>query len=202
MLPVTALEEVFSEKTTVVYGAGPSLPRNVDALIERGLTGDRVNVAADGATTLLLERGIMPDVIVTDLDGSLDSILHCGDEGSIVVIHAHGDNIDVLTRNVPRMRDFRLFATTQVKPTSVSYNFGGFTDGDRGVFLAEAMKAREVWLVGMDFGGILGRYSKPHLKRDTPAGPVKKKKLEFASRLVSYLSKHSRVKIRNLTHRA
>lgn len=200
-IPLRELRSAISGKVVIVYGAGPSLPRDVDALIDSTAIESRVSVAADGASALLLKRGILPKVVVTDLDGDLRTIFECGDEGAIIVVHGHGDNIDALTSNIPKMLGFKLIATTQVKPTSVVHNFGGFTDGDRCVFMADAMGAREVWLVGMDFGDVIGRYSKPNLRRDISASPSKRMKLEIASELISYLSKRSSTKIRNLTGR-
>ena len=40
------------------------------------------------------------------------------------------------------------------------HNFGGFTDGDRCVFLANHFKAKKIILLGMDFGTRIGKYSK------------------------------------------
>ena len=60
-------------------------------------------MAADGATAILLRRGIVPDIIVTDLDGSFPDILKANREGSIAVVHAHGDNLDALDRYVPQL---------------------------------------------------------------------------------------------------
>ena len=44
-----------------------------------------------------------------------------------------------------------VIGTTQIEPISDVYNFGGFTDGDRAVFLAEHFGAKEIELVGFDF---------------------------------------------------
>ena len=43
-------------------------------------------------------------------------------------------------------------------PTNNVYNFGGFTDGDRSVFLAEELGASQIILVGMDLGNKIGKY--------------------------------------------
>ena len=42
--------------------------------------------------------------------------------------------------------------TTQTNPFNKIQNFGGFTDGDRGVFLASHFDAKKIILFGMDFG--------------------------------------------------
>ena len=41
-------------------------------------------------------------------------------------------------------------------PVKNVYNFGGFTDGDRSVFWAEEFGAKEIILIGMDFGIHIG----------------------------------------------
>jgi len=51
------------------------------------------------------------------------------------------------------------------------YNFGGFTDGDRCVFLAKALGAAEIKLVGFDYD-------------DESVTPRKRKKLAWAKRLI------------------
>ena len=50
--------------------------------------------------------------------------------------------------------------STQAKPMGKVNNFGGFTDGDRCVFLANHFKAKKIILLGMDFGTKIGKYSK------------------------------------------
>ena len=63
-------------------------------------------IAADGAAAIIMDVGIIPEVICTDLDGNSEAdiekeILAC-EMGSIVLIHAHGDNIDKLEKCVLR----------------------------------------------------------------------------------------------------
>jgi uncharacterized Rossmann fold enzyme len=82
--------------------------------------------------------------------------------GAIMVVHAHGDNIDMIKKMVPKFR--KVVGTTQVMPLANVHNFGGFTDGDRAVFLAEEFGAKKVVLVGMDLGDSIGKYSKEHVK--------------------------------------
>ena len=50
--------------------------------------------------------------------------------------------------------------TTQTNPFNKIQNFGGFTDGDRAVFLASYFGAKKVILFGMDFGKKIGRQSR------------------------------------------
>jgi len=72
-------------------------------------------------------------------------------------------------------------------PVTNVYNFGGFTDGDRCVFLAEEFGASEIILVGMDFGREIGRYSKDFIKDPK----LKVKKMKVARKLLEMLSKRS-----------
>jgi len=152
-------------RSVVVFGNAPTLDRELDGLQEE----DAAFLAADGATTVLLRRGIIPDIIVTDLDGSFPDILKANREGCIVVVHAHGDNLDALQRYVPRLE--RVIGTAQCRPPVGLYNFGGFTDGDRCVFLAKELGAASIKLVGFDF-------------EDESVTPRKRRKLIWAKRLI------------------
>ena len=53
-----------------------------------------------------------------------------------------------------------VIGSTQTKSFGKMENFGGFTDGDRCVFLAEYFNAKKIVLIGMDFGREIGKYSK------------------------------------------
>jgi uncharacterized Rossmann fold enzyme len=153
------------DRPVVVCGNAPSLEKELEALPPEGVAF----VAADGAAGVLLRKGIVPEVIVTDLDGPIDSILQAEERGSIVVVHAHGDNLDALYACVPRLQ--RIIGTVQCRPPQGLYNFGGFTDGDRCVFLARELGAASITLVGFDF-------------EDESVTPRKRKKLEWARRLI------------------
>ena len=164
------LKKAIAGRKVNIFGAGPSL-EDIEAF-PRG-----TKISADGATSFLLERGINPDVVVTDLDGKIEDLIKADREGSIVVIHAHGDNMEMLKRYAGKFKN--CIGTTQSKPFGNLYNFGGFTDGDRAVFLAEHFKARKILLYGMDFGKV-GRYSFSNNK-------IKRKKLIWGKRLITYL---------------
>ncbi|MEE8167325.1 MAG: 6-hydroxymethylpterin diphosphokinase MptE-like protein [Candidatus Hydrothermarchaeales archaeon] len=168
------LEERIRNRRVNVYGAGPSLES-----MKNFPTG--VNITADGSTSFLLEKKIIPEVIVTDLDGRLEDLIHANDRGSIIVVHAHGGNIEAIKRHAPKFKN--VVGTAQVRPVGKLYNFGGFTDGDRAVFMAEHFKAKEVHLYGMDFHGKTGRYS---FSADSE---IKRKKLLWAEKLINYLIK-------------
>ena len=163
-----------------VYGAGPSLEK-----LKKFPRG--VNIAADGVTSFLLEQDIIPDIIVTDLDGKIIDLLRANREGSIAVIHAHGDNTAELKKYVRKFKN--CIGTAQCKPFGSLHNFGGFTDGDRAVFTAEHFKAKKIMLCGMDFHSEIGKYS---FSKDSEA---KRKKLCWAEKLINYLRRKSEVEI-------
>ncbi len=166
------LRELISKKRVVVCGNAPSLAAEVEAIEAYGSgESECVTIAADGATTVLMACGMIPEVIVTDLDGTIEDIISASNLGSFVVVHAHGDNIPAVRSVVPQLNMARVLGTTQSKPLENIHNFGGFTDGDRCVFLARACHAAEVALFGFD-------YDDPDVSR------VKKKKLAWAKRLI------------------
>ncbi len=163
-----AAEALLSGRRAVVCGNAPCLSRELEE-IKSGQVEDAVFLAADGATTVLLEHSILPAIIVTDLDGPFPAILKANKLGSIAVVHAHGDNLDALKRYVPLLD--RVMGTVQCQPSEGLYNFGGFTDGDRAVFLAKEMGAGSIDLLGFDFD-------------DQSVTPRKKKKLAWARKLI------------------
>ena len=121
----------------------------------------------------------------TDLDGN-SKFLKAEKNGAILVVHAHGDNTDILKKLVPKFR--KLIGSTQVAPVENVHNFGGFTDGDRSVFLAEEFGAKKIVLVGMDFGNSIGKYSKEKVKDPE----LKKQKMQAGKRLLEMLARQSR----------
>jgi len=149
---------LLAGKKVIVFGAGPSLADDVRAVRKSRLLGDAILVAADGAAKALTLAGLVPHVIVTDLDGAPPTLIWCAKHGSAVVVHAHADNILRMRTWVPRLKG-KVFGTTQRAPTSKVLNFGGFTDGDRAVYLAEHFRPQLIALAGMDFGVKVGRYS-------------------------------------------
>ena len=186
----------FSDKF-IVFGAGPSLKDHIKDLKENYDLRDYVLVAADGATTALIEERIVPDIVVTDLDGNLDDILIANLRGANVVVHAHGDNLDKIVGITPYFTN--VLGTTQAQPLGNVYNFGGFTDGDRALFLSVALGASEIILEGMDFGEIVTKYSRPNLPDITgPADEVKRKKLKYAEKLTDWVIENENVGIINL----
>ena len=150
-------------------------------LIQEGENKEKLKhtvvIAADGAALVLYAHGIVPDIIVTDLDGIDDTALSLNEMGTILVIHAHGDNIPLLLSFVPRCTG-PIICTTQAKPFGHIYNFGGFSDGDRAVFFAHALRAPRVTprvtLCGFDLD-------------DREVTPIKHGKLMWARKLLKML---------------
>ena len=143
---------LVKDKTVFVIGSGPSLSTAIPILKNFKKT---IKIAADSSVKLLVDNGIIPDIVITDLDGD-ESILKKIGKKSIFIVHAHGDNIEKLEF----VKKFtKCIGTTQSNPFEKIQNFGGFTDGDRGVFLANHFDAKKIILFGMDFGEKIGRHS-------------------------------------------
>lgn len=162
----------------LVVGGGPGvLPAKF--LPPRGsLEGWKV-IAADAATRTCLEAGIVPDVIVTDLDGSLPEEVEANRRGALALLHAHADNVPALRTWVPRFEG-SVVGTCACEPTGGLLNPGGFTDGDRCLYLAESFGVRRATLALFDF--------------ETPWGEAeasadrKRRKLAVARRLIDEVS--------------
>jgi len=176
------LKRKIEGKSVAVVGAGP----NLENLKERP-AGDII-IAADGASNYMInELGILPDIIITDLDGV--EKIH---KEPLYIIHAHGDNISQLIK-IGRLEN--AIVTIQVAPFGKLKLYGGFTDGDRGVVIAYYFKASRINLYGMDFeSGLVGKYSKPYLKENIPAGFIKRKKLEIAREIINSIAERTYLK--------
>lgn len=175
--PTSRLKKLISGKTVFVIGAGPSLRNSIKIIKKHKET---LKIAADSTLGLLVKNGIIPEIIVTDLDGDLQLLSRLGKK-CIMIVHAHGDNIDRLdvAKNFKRC-----VGTTQTEEVGRIYNFGGFTDGDRCVFLASQFGAKKIVMFGMDFGPRIGLYSGTK-KQDRK---VKLKKLRYGKKLLEWLA--------------
>lgn len=171
------LRAIIAKKPVFVVGAGSSIPEALPVLKKFKKTPI---IAADSAVRLLVENDILPDIVVTDLDGDRESLLRAS-QSSIMVVHAHGDNMG----KIPMAECFSMcVGTTQSKPSGRISNFGGFTDGDRAVFLASHFGAKRIVMLGMDFGQKIGRHS--DTKRTER--PIKLRKLTEARGLLEWLA--------------
>jgi 2-amino-4-hydroxy-6-hydroxymethyldihydropteridine diphosphokinase len=179
--PIHSLEKKIQNKIIFVIGAGPSLELAIPYLKKfKNFT----KIVADGATRALIENKIKIDIVVTDLDGDIESLKKTADSKSIMIVHAHGDNINRL----PYAISFKsCLGTTEDRPIGKIKNFGGFTDGDRCVFLANHFKASKIILFGMDFGNQIGKYSKKEVYNKS----IKIKKLRRAKSLLEWLALNS-----------
>jgi len=175
---IEKIREIIQGNTVFVIGSGPSLSIAIPKLKKLKKS---IKIAADSSLKPLIDNGIIPDIIVTDLDGNEDTIKKISNTKSIFVIHAHGDNIEKL-QMVKKMKN--CVGTTQTNPFNKIQNFGGFTDGDRGVFLASHFGAKKIILFGMDFGNQIGKFS--NTKRSERK--IKLKKLKIGKDLLIWLS--------------
>jgi len=142
-VPDSSLRKIIRGKEVTVAGNGPNVAEEIGEA--RG-----VLLTADEATSVALEKGLLPAILVTDLDGNVTDQLKANAEGAIAVIHGHGDNGPAVRQWAPRFSGATV-ATTQSRPFGGLRNFGGFTDGDRAVFLADQFGAERIHLVGFDF---------------------------------------------------
>ena len=169
-------------KTVFIIGAGPSLTKSLRYIKK---SKNVTKIVADGAVRALIEKNIKPDILVTDLDGDLESIKKIGKTKIPIIVHAHGDNFDKLEI----VKEFsNVTGTTQTKKIGKLENFGGFTDGDRCVFLAEYFNAKKIVLIGMDFGQKIGKYSKHRIVNRK----IKIKKLKFGKRIIEWFGTKSK----------
>ena len=176
--PLTKLRDLILDQDVFVIGAGPTLLSSIPVLKKHNSC---TKIVADGAVKLLLENKIKPDILVSDLDGDKKSLKKIGKSNTIKVIHAHGDNSDKLEL----VSNFKnCIGTTETKSFGKIHNFGGFTDGDRCVFLAHHFKAKRIILFGMDFGNKIGEYSKTKILNKK----IKIKKLRRGKKLLEWLA--------------
>ena len=180
--PSIGIRDLIKDKPVFVIGAGPSLPSCISILKRHKKI---TKIVADGATKAIIENGLRPDIVVTDLDGDIKSLKKAGRTNTIMVVHAHGDN----SERINLVKYFKnCIGTTQTKPIGKVNNFGGFTDGDRCVFLADNFKAKKIILLGMDFGTRIGKYSKNKVENRT----TKIAKLRRGKKLLEWLAKKSK----------
>ncbi len=177
------LLDPFAGKNALVFGNGPELEAAITSLGEAG-----TSIVADSALPVYMKEKGAPDIVVTDLDGDLNYLARAHNDGSLMVIHAHGDNTNLI-------RDFGTYfvgnsiGTTQGIPEYNVYNFYGFTDGDRSAYLAHYLGAPRITLVGFDFDNVTG---KPGSSMDR-----KRKKLKWARILLEELARERNTSLGN-----
>ena len=166
---ISLLTDTISGSDIIVAGNAPSLPDDIKKTDFEG----KIVIAADAAARVMKKGGVIPDIVFTDLDGLDDDVLEMNEAGTILAVHAHGDNMPLVKSWVPKMKG-PVVGTTQSTPLENVYNFGGFSDGDRGVFAAYELGANSVSLIGFDLD-------------DKSVDPVKHGKLMIARKLLHLL---------------
>ncbi|MHA1199553.1 MAG: 6-hydroxymethylpterin diphosphokinase MptE-like protein [Candidatus Heimdallarchaeaceae archaeon] len=158
--PSYGLKQLIEKKKVYAIAPGIHLEEEIETYQTQFKEEDDILISADGATSYLISKDIIPDIIVTDFDGNIDDQLFAQQKGSILLIHVHGDNYQTIQKYLETISKGKFLITTQIEPLPGSYNFYGFTDGDRIVCLASLMSADEIYLIGYDFGSDIGKYSK------------------------------------------
>lgn len=181
---------IGSRRNIFIYGCGPSLEDTVENVLEKygnEIFLNSTNLAADGASLYLKEKDIPINAIFTDLDGITKKEFSYPE---YMVIHGHGDNIEKIRGLANRINSFQnIIGTTQVEPLGDIISPGGFTDGDRILYFLRSLvlPRNAMYLIGMDFKSIIGKYSKPEIKTNRLASPIKQKKLQWAIKLIEWL---------------
>jgi len=163
------VKELISGRDVIVCGKAPSLK---DDMGKVDWWYKYTVIAADGSVSVLLDNGIVPDIVVSDLDGRHEDLLEADSLGTVILAHAHADNVESVKSLVPKLK--HVVGTTQARPLKNVYNFGGFSDGDRCVFLAKEFGATSIKIIGFDLD-------------DKNVTPKKLKKLKWARLLLKDL---------------
>jgi len=177
--PLDRLRPLVEGRTAVVVGLAP---RTGPPPLWRLPPSPRspALLAADGATATCLDAGLVPTIVVTDLDGPVAAEVAANRRGSVVVVHAHGDNQSALREWVGQFPG-EVLGSWAGPPRGRLLNVGGFTDGDRAAFLADHLRAERTLLWGFDFS------------RTAPTDPVaheqKLAKLTWAERVLGDLAR-------------
>jgi uncharacterized Rossmann fold enzyme len=199
--------KIIQQKPVIIAGAGPSLKKDFSTLFSYPFSSKISSkfqiIAVDGATTLFKQKNVIPSIVVTDLDGDLAAISWAIQKGALGLIHAHGDNQQQISIFFQKYNDIisknDVWGTAQCEPGQFLFNFGGFTDGDRAIFLAFHFQSPLIGLIGFDFGTQIGEYS----ALNSPLKKKIEKKLEkfhiALDLMTSFHSQHNGLRY-NLTH--
>ena len=167
----SSIKSSFVGRDFVVVGAG---------LSESSELPNENLIVADGALRASLERDIIPEWIISDLDGYIPDIVWASQNGSNVIIHAHGDN---LSRVSLYSNQIKPKCITTTYPSPHTFSWGGFTDGDRSLMMCLSLECNSVRLVGFNFekiGEFTGEYS-----------PRKLEKLQWAKKIIKECQKRT-----------
>ena len=173
------------DKDIFILAPGINMEEEFGEYLQHKKSKDEILICIDGATSYAISKDIIPDLIVTDFDGKIEDQISALEQGSILIVHSHGDNLDTLRKYLPEIVSGSYIITTQINPLPGSSNFLGFTDGDRAVCLATMMSAKKIFLLGFDLSSSIGSYSKP-----SPLDSIQKerkiKKFEIAKSVVNW----------------
>lgn len=195
------LSHIF-QHPVIIAGAGPSLKQDLTAILESKNIHNLPLISVNGATTLFKQKKIVPLVVVSDLDGDLIAIKWAIEKGALTLLHGHGDNGTIIFNFLEQHHDilsnYDVWGTTQCKPKHSLFNFGGFTDGDRAIFIAFHFQSPLIGLIGFDFGVKIGQYSvlNSSIKKN---GQFKLKKFKIALALLEKFHSRHRGTRYNLT---
>ncbi len=109
-----------------------------------------------------------------------------------MVVHGHGDNREVIRDTVGKLEGM-VIGSTQLDPEDVpgAVNFGGFTDGDRSVHLADSLGANKIILIGFDTVNVGSKLDDGGKRKDLndQLKENKLKKLKWAEVLLKLVSR-------------
>jgi uncharacterized Rossmann fold enzyme len=154
------LRERIEGKEIVLLAPGVKLEEEFNTFLSNYSLSDKTLICADGATSFLVSKNIIPDIITSDIDGKVEDQILAQEENSILLLHVHGDNTELVGKYIETISERNFLITTQSQPVNGTFNFLGFTDGDRALCLSSIMNARSVTLLGFDFGEEIGEFSK------------------------------------------
>ncbi len=159
----------LQSRNFLVVGNSPHVDMNSFVKTARP---DEIIAVADSAIRVI-PPSFIPHIIISDLDGDLLKIKNMVRSGSILFIHAHGDNMEKIQHNA---EDFSglFIPTRQGERPEYMYNPMGFTDGDRAVRICRDLGAKNIRLFGFS-------YDNPYEKGDID---LKRKKLAIAKRII------------------
>ena len=179
-----------SMENIMIYGCGPSLESSIEWIIKsHGISffESTFNIAADGAARFLKEKKIPINSIFTDLDGITRDEFNYAE---YIIVHCHGDNSKMLEFFKQDILNFiNVIGTIQVEPLDNLVNPGGFTDGDRILYFLRSLlvPVHKIFLIGMDFKNIIGKYSKPFFTSNQESNSIKTQKLDIAVKLIEQI---------------
>jgi len=182
------LQGKIKAQEIVILAPGVNLEQEFNTYLSSNSITDKLLMCADGATSFLISKDIIPDFITTDIDGKIEDQIFAQKQGSTILLHVHGDNANLVDEHIKKISKMNFLITTQSQPVNGTFNFLGFTDGDRAVCLSALMKARNATLIGFDFGQTIGKFS----KEDVLSENMKQRKLKkftIAKSIINWCAK-------------